>query len=209
MTDLRTILPLSRFYRGCGAGRRIPGALLHHARVFCFRRHTACGGFSLGFAVAFLLGLTAAAQAIHGRGGITLPPPPDVQKIPVTDNYFGTKASDNYRWLEDAKSPETQAFIDAENAYTARYMEQARIRPQVADDLDALEQCRSGPCPSSAATIYFFEKRLAGEEQSSIYVRQGWAGKDGRLIDPAQFSRDPNTSVSLRGCFARRLAGGV
>jgi prolyl oligopeptidase len=38
---------------------------------------------------------------------------------------------------------------------------------------------------------------LAGENQPSIYVRHGWAGKDKRLIDPAQFSRDPNTSVDL------------
>jgi prolyl oligopeptidase len=38
---------------------------------------------------------------------------------------------------------------------------------------------------------------LAGENQSSIYVRHGWAGKDKRLIDPAQFSRDPDTSVDL------------
>ena len=28
-------------------------------------------------------------------------------------------------------------------------------------------------------------KRLAGEQQFSIYVRHGWTGKDERLIDPA------------------------
>ena len=49
-------------------------------------------------------------------------------------------------------------------------------------------------------------KRLAGEEQASIYMRHGWTGapkgkrrlaKDERLIDPAALSRDPNTSVRL------------
>jgi hypothetical protein len=49
-------------------------------------------------------GLGAFAQTIHGRDGITLPPPPAVEAIPVTDDYFGTKITDNYRWLEDAKS---------------------------------------------------------------------------------------------------------
>ncbi len=44
------------------------------------------------------------AQTIHGRDGITLPPPPAVDADPVTDDYFGTKITDNYRWLEDAKS---------------------------------------------------------------------------------------------------------
>ncbi len=150
-----------------------------------------------GFGVALLLGSLAAAQAIHGRGGITLPAPPEAEKIPVTDDYFGTKIVDDYRWLEDANSSETKAFIDQENAYTARYMEQARIRPQVADDLDALEHVSSWTAPIQRGNDLFFLKLLAGEEQASIYVRHGWAEKDKRLIDPAQFSRDPNTSVDL------------
>ncbi len=64
---------------------------------------------------------------------------PPSRPSPVVDDYFGTKITDNYRWLEDAKSPETRAFIDAQNAYTARYLKQARIRPQAVDDLTALE----------------------------------------------------------------------
>ena len=139
----------------------------------------------------------AAGQTIHGRGGITLPAPPDAQVIPVTDDYFGTKVVDNYRWLEDANSSETKAFIDAENAYTARYMEQARIRPQIADDLDQLEHVTSWTMPIARGNDLFFEKTLAGEDQASIYVRHGWTEKDKRLVDPAQFSRDPNTSVDL------------
>ena len=56
---------------------------------------------------------------------------------------------------------------------------------------------RSWSVPIQRGNDLFFQKRLAGEEQSSIYVRHGWAEKDKRLIDPAQFSRDPNTSVDL------------
>ena len=144
-----------------------------------------------------LLGTIASGQAIHGRGGITLPPPPDVQATPVTDNYFGTKIVDNYRWLEDANSAETKAFIDDENAYTQRYMEQARIRSQIANDMDALEHVSTFTVPIERGNDLFFEKMLAGEDQSSIYVRHGWADKDKRLIDPAQLSRDPNTSINL------------
>jgi len=144
-----------------------------------------------------LLGFTVAAQTIHGRSGITLPPPPDAQAVPVSDDYFGTKVVDSYRWLEDAKSPETRAFIDAENAYTDRYLKQAPIRSQVTDDLESLERVTQWSMPIERGNDYFFEKRLSGEDQSSIYERHGWTGKDERLIDPAQFSRDPNTSVDL------------
>jgi len=150
-----------------------------------------------GLALWLVLGLGGTAQTIHGREGITLPPPPAVESIPITDNYFGTKITDNYRWLEDAKSPETRAFIDVQNAYTARYMKQARIHSQVADDLDDLERVSRWTMPQERNGAYFFQKRLAGEEQASIYVRRGWTGKDERLIDPAKLGRDPNTSVAL------------
>ena len=91
----------------------------------------------------------------------------------MTDNYFGTKILDNYRWLEDARSAETREFIDARECLYGRYLKQARIRPQVVDDLNDSGECfrrRDSHC--SAADSFFFRKRLAGEQQFSIYVRQ-------------------------------------
>ena len=165
-------------------------------------RHCVQRTFGWGLTIWLAVGAGAAAQVIHGREGITLPTPPAVEAIPAADDYFGTKILDSYRWLEDGKSPETRAFIDAQNAYTARYLKQARIRPQAADDLDALENVSAAKIPLQRANSYFFLKRLAGEQQASIYVRRGGTGpagmgKDERLIDPAQLSRDPETSVTL------------
>jgi len=151
----------------------------------------------LGLVFGVLAGLSVSAQTIHGGEGIKLPAPPAVETIPVIDNYFGTRITDNYRWLEDAQSPETRAFIDAQNAYTARYLKQVSIRSQAQDDLDALENVSQVGVPSQRADSYFFGKRLAGEQQFSIYVRHGWTGKDERLIDPAKLSRDTNTSVGI------------
>jgi prolyl oligopeptidase len=152
-------------------------------------------------AIALLAGATSLAQAIHGRDGITLPAPPAAEATPVNDDYSGTKIADSYRWLEDAKSTATRAFIDAENPYTTRYMKQAHIRPQILDDLDALEHVSRWTLPTQRMGNYYFMKRMAGEEQASIYIRRTGAGaaaaKDQRIVDPAKFSRDPNTSVRL------------
>ena len=153
--------------------------------------------FGLGVLFWCAVGLAGFAQAVHGREGITLPPPPSVEAIPVADDYFGTKIPDSYRWLEDAKSSETRAFIDAQNAYTGRYLKQAHIREQVVDDLDALQNVSAMGTPIARANSFFFRKRLAGEQQPSIYARHGWTGKDERLIDPAKLSRDANTSVVI------------
>jgi prolyl oligopeptidase len=167
---------------------------------------------TLEFVFWIAVGTTALAQTIHGRDGITLPPPPAVDATPVSDDYFGTKIVDSYRWLEDAKSPETRNFIDAENAYTERYVKQVRMRSQALDDLDALENVSAARAPIERSGSYFFSKRLAGEQQFSIYVRHGWAepagtkpaganassiGKDVRLVDPAKLTRDSDTSVGI------------
>ena len=153
----------------------------------------------------------APAKIIHGRGGITLPAPPSVATDPVTDNYNGTKITDSYRWLEDAKSTQTRQFIEEENAYTARYLKADRDRPGIVDDLDALEHVSRWSLPLERNGSYFFLKRIAGEDQSSIYVRHAWTGKDQRLVDPTALNRDPNTSVTIAAVSrdATLLAYGV
>ena len=164
--------------------------------------------------VLVLIPAGVAAQAIHGGDRITLPAPPATEKTPVVDNYFGTKITDDYRWLEDAKSAATRDFIEQQMTYTDRYLKQAKVRPAFADSLDGLVHVTSWSTPVQRGDSYFFTKRLSSEEQASIYVRHGWAapktpapktpsakvadtGKDIRLIDPAALSRDPNTSVSI------------
>ena len=151
-----------------------------------------------------ILHAQSASMPIHGGDRIALPAPPATEAIPVTDDYFGAKIVDNYRWLEDSQSPETRDFLDKQIAYTDRYLKQAKVRPQLADDLDALIHVTSWSTPIQRGDSYFFQKRLSSEEQASIYVRHGWGStaapaKDVRLVDPASLSRDPNTSVSLLG----------
>ncbi len=149
-------------------------------------------------------GPIAAAQtagAIHGANGITLPPPPVTQVDTVTDDYNGTKIEDPYRWLEDAKSPATRAWIDKENAYTQQYLSQVRDLPRIASELTSLMRVDQYSIPVLRGGKYFFKKRLADENQGSIYVRDGWHGQDSSqdrlLIDASKLSADQNTSVNM------------
>ncbi len=140
---------------------------------------------------------------VHGKDGITLPPPPAVKTVPVVDSYVSAASSspvrltDNYRWLEDAKSPDTRAFIAAENSYTDLYLNQVKILPQVRTEMGALLKVESVSTPQRRGTSYFFSKRLASENQASIYMRNGLHGDDVKLIDATAMSADQNTSVGM------------
>jgi len=146
--------------------------------------------------------LAQATTAILGANGITLPPPPVATVNVVTDDYSGTKIEDPYRWLEDAKSPDTRAWIGQENAYTQQYLSQISTRPQIATQLTSLMRVDQYSIPTLRAGKYFFKKRLAEENQGSIYMRTEWHGPDDSshdqlLIDANKLSADQNTSVNM------------
>jgi prolyl oligopeptidase len=71
----------------------------------------------------------------------TRPPPVPAARRPVVHEYFGTRVTDDFEWLEDAKSPEVSAFTDAQNAHARAHLdalpERATVRARVAQLLGA------------------------------------------------------------------------
>src|SRR5581483_5125552 len=56
----------------------------------------------------------------------------------VEDDYFGVKIKDPYRWLEDDKSPETAAWVKAQNAATEDQLSRVPERGEIVERLKAL-----------------------------------------------------------------------
>jgi prolyl oligopeptidase len=116
----------------------------------------------------------------------------------ATDVIQGVPIADPYRWLEDSKSQETQAWIEAQNGYSRRILAslpgRERLRRRLAElsDIDTIDWV-----PIERNGRYFFSRRLAGEEQFVICMRQGPRGRDEPLIDPQAMSPDHSTSVKL------------
>ena len=158
---------------------------------------------------AFVLSLATAAHAqdasrstIQGQDGIMLPPTPPVAAHPVTDTYSSAAGAavtvtDPYRWLEDPKSPETRAFIADQNAYTQKYLDQVKMLPDTRREMAALLKVDQMSTPRLRAGHYYFSKRLAGENQASIYMRETLHSPDIKLIDGNTRSADGNTSINL------------
>ncbi len=136
------------------------------------------------------------AATVHGGNGVNLPPPPDTPKHPVMETLHGESVTDDYRWLEKQRAPETRAWIDSQNQYTDAYLRQVTVRPQIQDELAKLVKVETYGAPTKRGDLYFFHKRGAAENQASLYMRKGVNGADERLVDAARLG-DANTSVNI------------
>src|SRR5579862_444443 len=85
------------------------------------------------FALATLLLINSLPVSAQKFG-----PPPATRVDDVTDSYGGTTVTDPYRWLEDQKSPETRAWIDAQNKYTDSIFQSIPGRAQIHERLEKL-----------------------------------------------------------------------
>ncbi len=135
------------------------------------------------------------AQDTPAQNTMNLPPPPATRMDNVTDDYFGTKVTDPFRWLEDQKSPETRAWIDKQNTYTNSILSKLPGREALRARLSALYKVDSIGMPIEHGGRYFFTKRAATEDQAKLYVRQGATGKDDVLVDPLPLTADHTASV--------------
>ena len=63
---------------------------------------------------------------------------PAARKSDVVDDYHGTRVPDPYRWLEDPDSPESRAWIEAQNKLTATYLADIPARAALRERLTKL-----------------------------------------------------------------------
>jgi prolyl oligopeptidase len=154
---------------------------------------------SVGLSVLLCVSACAAQDvAIHGGNGVMLGAPPTVAATPVTDTVGGRLLTDNYRWLEDQQAPDTRAYISAQMAYTASYFAQIQpLKDAMVKRLTELQRVDVVGVPTERHGKFFFSKRLAAENQASIYMRDGLHGEDAKLIDAGTLSADGNASVAI------------
>ena len=129
--------------------------------------------------------------------GTALKKPPKTRRDNVRELLHGVELVDPYRWLEDQNSPETRAWITAQNEYSQpilRSLPGVQQRRQRLTELLKIDVIRT---PRERNGRYFFSKRLADQELFVIYVRKGLKDDDQVLIDPHPMSPDHTTSVNL------------
>ncbi|HEX4952968.1 MAG TPA: prolyl oligopeptidase family serine peptidase [Thermoanaerobaculia bacterium] len=125
--------------------------------------------------------------------------PPPTREEPVREILHGVEIVDPYRWLEDQESPETRRWIDAQNAHTDAQLGSRPGREALEKRFAELLKVDSFnlPTPNRAGDRYFFSRRLANQERSSIVLRRGLGGTDEVLIDPHPWREDHSLSVGI------------
>lgn len=130
---------------------------------------------------------TSAADGSGSAGAIVYPP---TKKVDVVDDYFGTRVADPYRWLEDERSPETAAWIEAENKVTFAYLDKIAYRPQLKARLEKLLNYPRISAPARRGEWFFFSKNNGLQNQNVQYVQKGLNGTPELLLDPNKLSVD-------------------
>ncbi len=120
---------------------------------------------------------------------------PETTKKPVVDEYFGTKVTDNYRWLEDDRSPETEAWVKAENEVTFDYLDKIPYREQLKNRLSELWNYEKVGTPFKEGDYTYFYKNNGLQNQYVLY-RKDKDGKEEIFLDPNTFAEDGTTSLS-------------
>jgi prolyl oligopeptidase len=103
----------------------------------------------------------------------------------VTDEYFGTKIVDSYRWLENLKSPEVSDWMKSQNDYTRSVLDRIPGREKLRARIAELDD--TGVLVSSFQSYsghWFYLKRVPGEDNRKLYTRDGQGGAERLLLNP-------------------------
>ncbi len=138
---------------------------------------------------AFPALLAGAAQA-----GWNYPP---TKTVDAADTYFGQTYQDPYRWLEDLKDKDVEAWFKAQGELTDSLLAKIPGRDALAREWMALDKLK--PATYSAITFehgrVFYKKTLGGENVGKLYFREGWNGTEELLFDPGPYKRGVTTTI--------------
>ena len=149
---------------------------------------------------AVLLGLAlgsfpAVAQDREGRGQSAPPAYPTLKTVDVVDDYHGTKVADPFRWLEDLSDPDTDAFIEAQNELTRRYVD-TPARPIIRRRLEELIDYPRVTSPGREKDRLFYSRNTGLQNQSVQFMKVQGADDEVELLDPNEWSKDGTVALA-------------
>ena len=122
---------------------------------------------------------------------------PITKKVDQTDDYFGTKVADPYRWLEDDKSAETKEWVTAENIVTQAYLAKIPYRKNFQNAIEKVFNYPKYSAPFRKGEWFYFYKNDGLQNQNVLYRQKGLNGAVEEVLDPNKLSPDGTTRLQL------------
>lgn len=113
----------------------------------------------------------------------------------VVDDYFGTKVTDPYRWLENDTSAKTGAWVEAQRRLTNEYLSHIPYRETIKNRMTQLADYERYGVPSKRFGKYFYSKNDGLQNQSVIYMQNADGGEPEVLLNPNKLSDDGTVSL--------------
>lgn len=121
---------------------------------------------------------------------------PVTAKTNVVDHYHGTAVADPYRWLEDDNSPETKAWVEAQNKVTFAYLNAIPGRDRIKARLTKLWNFERYGVPFKEGGRYFYTRNDGLQNQSVLYTVEQLDAEPRVLLDPNKLSADGTVALS-------------
>ena len=106
---------------------------------------------------------------------------PQTRRDDTVEDYHGTQVADPYRWLEDATSPETQTWSEAQAAVTRAYLATLAGREEIKVRLTELYDYPKYTVPDKKGGRYFFSENTGLQNQFVLY-RQDTLNSEKTLV---------------------------
>ncbi|WP_111308910.1 prolyl oligopeptidase family serine peptidase [Confluentibacter sediminis] len=120
---------------------------------------------------------------------------PETKIVDSVDTYFGVKVNDPYRWLEDDRSKETEAWVKAQNKVTNSYLEKIPFRNELKERLSKLWNYEKIGAPFKEGSYMYFSKNDGLQNQYVVYRKKVDSNSEELFLDPNTFSKDGTTSL--------------
>ncbi len=115
---------------------------------------------------------------------------PVTKKTDQSDDYFGTKVADPYRWLEDDNSEATKAWVVEQNTVTNAYLHAIPFRDKIKQRLEEMWNYAKYSSPFKEGKYYYFYKNDGLQNQSVLYRQAGLEAAPEVFLDPNSMSKD-------------------
>jgi len=160
----------------------------------------------MNFRVDAFLAVAGLVPVLLCGGCSTMPSPdpapdvaihyPETRRTNQVDVLHGVSVTDPYRWLEDDNSPETAAWVEAENAVTFGYLEQIPERAEIKERLTRLWNYERWGLPTEKGGRYFVSRNDGLQNQAVFYALDGLDAQPRVLLDPNMLSADGTVALA-------------